>query len=621
MRHPFEALIDIHQLQRWFDDFHAVTGIATAIINRDGHILVSAGWQKICVEFHRKEPAAKQLCVEHEARLKAALRDGEKETLDPCPHGLMDTGIPILINNRHAANLFASQFLLEAPDARVMAEFKQRATTFGFDEATYLAALADVPVIAKERVPHILRFLKHFAEMIGELGLRQIQLMEREQTLAAAQKGLQEATRRQAEKARWLAQTLEANPIPTFVIDAQCRVTHWNRACELLTDIPATEIIGTDKHREAFYPRKRPLLADLIVSKASSAEIVLLDDNKYRRSHWIDDGYEGEDFFPELGKYGRWLFFTASPLRDTDGNLLGAIETIQDITARRLAEQEMRASEARYRQLFESANDAIMIIKNGIVVDCNQEALKLIGLSREALIGTSPLEFSPLIQAKGTSSKAVLMEKTAIALQDVPQVFEWRLTKQGGADIDVEVSLNRFRIGNDPHGLAIIRDITERKKLVLALEERKQELNEKARYLEKVNQALKASLDHREIEKRSVEESILKDLRRFVYPYLEELNKCRLEPDAKAYVNIVDTHLKDLTAQLSKTLTAKYMDFTPMEIRVADFIRDGKSSKQIASLLGISPSSVQWHRKNIREKLGLTHKKINLNTFLASLTS
>jgi PAS domain S-box-containing protein len=620
MHHPFEALIDIHQLQNWFDDFNVATGIATAIINRDGRILVSAGRQKICVDFHRRKPASKQLCVDNQARLKAALRDGEKAAINPCPHGLMHTVVPILVDNRHVANLFTGQFLLEDPDAAGMAEFKQRAATFGFDEAAYLAALADVPVIAKERVSHILRFLKRFAEMIGELGLRQLQLMEGEQTLARAQKGLQEATRHQTEKARWLAQILEANPIPTFVIDAQCRITHWNRACDLLTDIPASEIIGTDKHREAFYLQKRPLLADLMVRKACGDEIALLDDNTYRCSHWIDDGYEGEDFFPELGKYGKWLFFTASPLRDADGNFLGAIETLQDITARRLAEQEMCASEARYRQLFESANDAILIIKNGIIVDCNQEALKLIGFSREALIGSSPLKFSPPTQPKGVSSKAVLMEKTAIALQDVPQVFEWRLTKQGGADIDVEVSLNRFRIGDDPHGLAIIRDITERKKLMLALEERKQELNEKARYLEKVNQALRASLDHREIEKRSVEESILNNLRRFVYPYLEELDKCRLEPDAKAFVNILTTHLKDLTAQLSKTMTAKYLDFTPMEIRVADFIRDGKSSKQIAVLLGISPSSVQWHRKNIREKLGLTHKKINLNTFLASLT-
>lgn len=619
MDYDFETLIDIDRLQELFEAFHAATGIAASIISLDGHILVSAGWQKICVDFHRKSPAAKRLCIESDMRMNVVLLDDKREAIYQCPHGLMDAAVPILINAEHMANLFSGQFLLEAPDAAVIADFKQRAATFGFDEQAYLAALAATPVIPEEQVPHILQYLKRFAEMIGELGLRQIQLKEREQALTEAQKSLRQANRRQEEEARWLAQTLEGSPMPTFVIDAACRITHWNHACEVLTGMPAAEIIGTDKHREAFYPENRPVMADLIVRQASVNEMAMLYGKKYKSSHMIDGGYEAEDFFPNLGRHGRWLFFTAAPLKAADGTLLGAVETLQDITARRLAEQEVRASEARYRHLFESANDAILIIKNGIILDCNQEALNLTGYSRKNLIGHSPLDFSPEFQASGTASEEVLTEKTAIAFQDVAQLFEWRLMQKGGADIDVEVSLNRFKIGDDPHGLAILRDISERKKMMQVLEAREQELKDKTRYLEKVNQALKASLDHREIERRSVEESMLVNLKRFIYPYLEELDKCRLDTDAKAYVNIINTRLRDLTAQASKTVAAKYMDFTPTEIRVADFIRDGKNSKEIAGLLGLSPSSVQWHRKNIREKLGLTHKKVNLSTFLSSL--
>lgn len=620
MHHDFEALIDIEQLQELFASFHVATGIAASIVSLDGRILVNAGWQKICVDFHRKNPAAKQLCVKNDMRMNTALLDEEREAICQCPHGLMDTAVPILVDDQHMANLFSGQFLLEAPDASVIARFKQQATTFGFDEAAYLAALAATPVIPEQRVVHILQYLKRFAEMIGEMGLSQVHLKERAQVLSEAQKNLQQATRRQAKESYGLAQILEGNPIPTFVLDTQCKVTHWNHACELLTGIAGNEIIGTDKHREAFYPQRRLLMADLIVKKASINELAVFYGKNYRDSQLVDDGYEGESFFSNLGKHGRWLSFTAAPLKDSKGHLLGAIETLQDITARRIAEQEVRASETRYRHLFEAANDAILIIKNGIILDSNQEALNLTGRSRKELIGSSPLEFSPEIQASGALSKEVLMEKTAIAFQDVPQVFEWRLTKKGGADIEVEVSLNRFKVNDDPHGLAIIRDMTERNRMVRALKTREQELNDKTRYLEKVNEALKASLDHREIEKRSVEESMLIKLKRFVYPYLEELDKCSLESDARAYVNIIGTHLKNLTAQVSKTIAAKYMDFTPTEIRVADFIRDGKKSKEIANLLGLSPSSVQWHRKNIREKLGLTHKKVNLSTFLASLT-
>ena len=73
-----------------------------------------------------------------------------------------------------------------------------------------------------------------------------------------------------------------------------------------------------------------------------------------------------------------------------------------------------------------------------------------------------------------------------------------------------------------------------------------------------------------------------------------------------------------MVSQFSKTVFSKYIDFTPTEIRIADFIKDGKNTKAIAGLLNLSPSSIQWHRKNIRKKLGLTDTRINLFTFLNS---
>jgi PAS domain S-box-containing protein len=618
-RFDIEDLVDIEALEELLSAFYTAMGICASLISIEGRVLAGVGWQRVCTDFHRRLPASKRMCLENDVRMTRELRRNCRETIRRCPHGLMVAAVPILINDRHMASLISGEFLTNPLDADMMAEFKTRAHRFGFDEQDYLAVLSSVPIIPETQVPHILQFLKRFAEMIAEMGLQQMQLKQREQALATAHAQLKETARRQAAETRWLNQTIESNPIPTFVINALCQVTHWNRACELLTDIPASKIIGTDKHREAFYPLRRRLMVDLIVENASVHDVAMLYGKKYHSSLMVEGGYEGEDFFPHFGKHGKWLFFSAAPLKDTKGRIIGAIETLQDITARRLAEIELRASEARYHQLFESANDAILIIKNGVIVDCNQEALNLTGVSRKALVGRTPLDFSPEIQPGGTPSEALLAEKTAIAFQDRPQRFDWRIRGNNGTLIDVEVSLTRFKIGDDPHGLAIVRDVSERKKMVQALEAREHELNEKTRYLEKVNQALNASLDYREIEKRSVEEHLLMNLKRFVYPYLDELQECRLEVDAKAYVNIISTHLNDLTAQVSKTLSAKYMNLTPTEIRIADLIRDGKSTKEIAALLSLSPSSIQWHRKNIREKLGLTHQKVNLRTYLASL--
>jgi DNA-binding CsgD family transcriptional regulator len=145
-------------------------------------------------------------------------------------------------------------------------------------------------------------------------------------------------------------------------------------------------------------------------------------------------------------------------------------------------------------------------------------------------------------------------------------------------------------------------------------------LNEKSTYLEKVNQALKASLDHREVEKRAVEENMLINLKRFVYPYLEELEGCKLGTDAKAYLNIIQTNLDDIVSRYDRTIFSQYSRLTPTEVRIADLIRSGKNTKAIAALMALSPSSVQWHRKNIRQKLGLTNRRANLHSYLNSLT-
>jgi PAS domain S-box-containing protein len=404
------------------------------------------------------------------------------------------------------------------------------------------------------------------------------------------------------------------------VIDAQCRITHWNRACELLTGIPASETLGTAKHRDAFYSRKRELMADLIVNRTCSDDLIMAYGGKVKDCRHTRNGYEGEDFFPKLGESGKWLFFTAAPLTDADGNISGAIETFQDITDKRMAEQELRASESRYRQLFESANDAIFLLKDGFIVDCNQKALALFNSSRDEMTGLSPLDLSPQYQADGISSEDEVSRTLELLQQNKPQFFEWRFLRKDGSRFEAEVSLNRFTINGSLYGLSIIRDISLRKKMIRTIEERQFALDEKSTYLEKVNQALKASLDHREVEKRAVEENMLVNLKRFVFPYLGELETCKLNSEARAYLNIVQTNLNDIVSQFSKTIFSKYIDLTPTEVRIADFIREGKNSKEIADILALSPSSIQWHRKNIRQKLGLTNKKANLQTYLSSLS-
>ena len=149
----------------------------------------------------------------------------------------------------------------------------------------------------------------------------------------------------------FLAQIVDGSSVATFVIDRDHRVTHWNRACEALTGLAAREVIGSRGQWRAFYPSPRPVMADLIMNGAMATEVDQFYHGKFRPSPLIEGVFEAEDFFPQFGTEGKWVFFTAAPLRDMEGSVVGAIETLQDMNERHLAEEALKASEARYREL------------------------------------------------------------------------------------------------------------------------------------------------------------------------------------------------------------------------------------------------------------------------------
>ncbi len=148
-----------------------------------------------------------------------------------------------------------------------------------------------------------------------------------------------------------LAQIVDGSPVATFALDRDHRVTHWNRACEILTGIPAAQVLGTREQWRAFYESERPVMADLIVDGEAAGTVSRHYPEKWRKSDLIEDAFEAEDFFPRFGAKGRWLYFTAAPLRNGAGQVVGAIETLQDFTERRRAEAALKQSEERYRQL------------------------------------------------------------------------------------------------------------------------------------------------------------------------------------------------------------------------------------------------------------------------------
>ncbi len=143
-----------------------------------------------------------------------------------------------------------------------------------------------------------------------------------------------------AKQDQLLTQIIDGLTVPIFVLNRSHRVTHWNRALENLTGVPASEVIGTNRQWAPFWPQPRPSMADVILDQPDAAEIQRLYGNHWQPSALIENAYEAEVFFPSLGDSGRWCYFTAAPITSKDGNIIGAVETLWDTTEDKLAKEE-----------------------------------------------------------------------------------------------------------------------------------------------------------------------------------------------------------------------------------------------------------------------------------------
>lgn len=142
---------------------------------------------------------------------------------------------------------------------------------------------------------------------------------------------------------------IEGSPIPSFVINNEHKVILWNRACTELTGYSSEEMLGTDNHYKAFYSEKRPLIADLIIDNEIE-DLSRYYGDKIKKAEKLQGAYEATDHFDNLGGRSRFLYFLAAPIRDKKGEILGAIETLQDISR----EREMTNSLSEYAETLQN---------------------------------------------------------------------------------------------------------------------------------------------------------------------------------------------------------------------------------------------------------------------------
>jgi len=164
-----------------------------------------------------------------------------------------------------------------------------------------------------------------------------------------------------------------------------------------------------------------------------------------------------------------WAETLGTQVRNRKDEIMGYIGLLRDITARKLAEGALEKSEAIYRTLFNTANDAIFLIQGGFFIDCNPKTLEIFGCKKEEILGNRPSVFSPDYQPDGRLSTEMEMEKINSVLDGKPQFFEWLHRRFDGELFNAEVGLNLINIGSTTFIQAIVRDITERKQSEEAL--------------------------------------------------------------------------------------------------------------------------------------------------------
>ncbi len=315
------------------------------------------------------------------------------------------------------------------------------------------------------------------------------------------------------------------------------------------------------------------------------------------------EGFEEQVYKKDGNK--AWVSLNARTVRDRNGKTLYYEGTIEDITHRKEMENALRASEERYRTFMDSTADGVFL-KDGQLqyIIVNKPFWKFFRKNEEDILHNTDFQIRPSKDAEKArrADKKSLKSSSIVILEETigNRVYETRR-------FPVNLSDNSKGVGG------FVRDITEQKR-------GEEELRIKTLNLEEVNAALRILLKQREQDKDEMEDKIISNVKKLVLPYLERLKEKRLDHEQKTYVDILETNLKNIISPFVQKMVYVYSQFTPTEIMVANLIRDGRTIKEIARISGVSENAINHHRQNIRDKLGLNKRKINLKSYLMSLS-
>ena len=270
-----------------------------------------------------------------------------------------------------------------------------------------------------------------------------------------------------------------------------------------------------------------------------------------------------------------------------------------------------------------SAHIAILD-KNGVILKTNRAWQNFADANRLKLLAdASPLNYLSICDlARGESSEEAKVVAEGIRSVIKGEIKEFLLDYPCHSPSQKRWFYMRVtRISGRGPMRAVVshENITDLKLAEEALKIQERDLEAQRTNLEEANTALKVLLKQREQDRVDLENKILKNIRELISPYVAKLKEKSLKTGARTLVDIIDSNLNDIVSPLLQRLATAKIILTPQEIQVAALVKAGKSSKEIADILNVSTTTISFHRRNLRKKLGLDHSRKNLRAHLLSM--
>ncbi len=393
--------------------------------------------------------------------------------------------------------------------------------------------------------------------------------------------------------------------LPIYLKDANYKYIFINKQFEFLAHVACNQIVGKD---------------DFEIFATSVAQLFRSQDEEVVKKMDVVE-FEETIVLPD----GVQTFMTAKfPLIDREGQVYAVGGICTDISIRKTTEAKLKEAEEKYKGIFEHSPLGILQIdQRGTVIASNEKLAKILGFNVQDI-----LDYNMLRSTQEEEMKSAIT--SVLSGQVAHREGEFKFHETGVyrhlRGVFSPISTNDGTISS---AIGIIEDITVRKEVEEALnkahcelerlvKERTVKLAERTEKLTETNCAIKILLEKREEDKKEIEENIMFNVEKLIKPYFEQLGMSQNTTVQRDLLATLQVNLDKITSSFAHKYKNHLSNLTPTQIKIADLIKQGKTTKEIAAFLNLSPSTVASHRQEIRKRLFLTNKKTNLQAALTA---